>query len=349
MSTPRASCLIAAIPALLFVIGCADEDLVGPARRHAAPDSIPPAVVLDLVAETVTPSTILLTWTASGDDGRRGRASAYDIRHSFRPRMDPSGGYWDSATPISHEILPSPTGRGDCLLVTGLEPDTLYYFGVRTADDIPNWSGVSNVADARTHMQTTVWGFYNGELLALEISGQLLAPSELVHRISKDLALIRGRFPYMRDIGVRPDWFPGQIVVQLTQEAWDAFHRGEYEGIDGLNDQYGPVEVSVASGADRWLLLVFSKAYNSALLSDIYIQAPGVMNAHSAGYRGDGNDITSTEPGTYTFRRAWGDCPLGCGFSHYWVFAVDRCEVHLTDEYGVPLPMGVDPQNAGTF
>jgi len=345
VSIRRTGCIIAAMPALLLAIGCADEDLVGPAPRHAVPDSIPPAVVLDLVAETVTPSTVLLTWTASGDDGRRGRASVYDIRHSFSPKMDPSGGHWDSATPIAYEISPSAVGRCDCLLVTDLEPDTLYYFGIRVADDALNWSGVSNVAGARTQIQAPAWGFYDGELLALEVSGQLLAPTELVCRISEDLALIRAKFPYMRSIGVLPDWYPGQITVLLTQEALDALLRGQYHGLDELNRDYGPVEVYVLlarPGGVQGFVLKFSRAYNPELLSDIYREAPGVLSASASRFHGDGSDITVTEPETYTFVRAWGDCPSGCVYKHSWMFTATGCEVSLIAEYGDPLPVALD-------
>jgi hypothetical protein len=34
--------------------------------------------------------------------------------------------------------------------VTSLQPNTTYYFAVRTADEVPNWSGLSNVASGAT-------------------------------------------------------------------------------------------------------------------------------------------------------------------------------------------------------
>jgi hypothetical protein len=44
-------------------------------------DAIPPAAVTDLAATSPTTSSIVLTWTAPGDDGSIGRATTYDIRY----------------------------------------------------------------------------------------------------------------------------------------------------------------------------------------------------------------------------------------------------------------------------
>ena len=39
--------------------------------------------------------------------------------------------------------------------VTGLEPNTTYYFAIKAADEIPNWSGISNVAIQTTAPEDT--------------------------------------------------------------------------------------------------------------------------------------------------------------------------------------------------
>jgi hypothetical protein len=47
-------------------------------------------------------------------------------------------------------------GSSETLTVTGLSPDTTYYFAMKTADEVPNWSGLSNVANKETATADTM-------------------------------------------------------------------------------------------------------------------------------------------------------------------------------------------------
>ncbi|KPJ59727.1 MAG: hypothetical protein AMJ46_10280 [Latescibacteria bacterium DG_63] len=92
-------------------------------------------------------NSVTLTWTAPGDDGTVGTASQYDIRYST---SNISGtdttAWWNQATQCTGEPAPQGPGVSESFVVTGLEPSTTYYFVLRTADEVPNWSGFSNVA-----------------------------------------------------------------------------------------------------------------------------------------------------------------------------------------------------------
>ncbi len=99
------------------------------------------------LAQTSPDSTVLLTWTAPGDDGVSGRASGYDIRYrTVNISGTDSLSWWNAATQVTGEPTPSTAGSTDSMRVRGLQPLTTYYFMVRTADEVPNWSGFSNVA-----------------------------------------------------------------------------------------------------------------------------------------------------------------------------------------------------------
>jgi len=99
------------------------------------------------LAQSSADSTVLLTWTAPGDDGAVGRASGYDIRYrTVTISGTDSLSWWNAATQVTGEPAPSNAGVTDSMRVLGLQPLTTYYFMVRTADEIPNWSGFSNVA-----------------------------------------------------------------------------------------------------------------------------------------------------------------------------------------------------------
>jgi len=110
------------------------------------PDIIPPSAITDLATSNPMPDSITLTWTASGDDGDVGTASQYDIRYSTSPIDE---GNWDAATQVDGEPAPSPSGTAETFTVTGLFTATTYYFAMKVADEVPNWSELSNIASAK--------------------------------------------------------------------------------------------------------------------------------------------------------------------------------------------------------
>lgn len=110
-----------------------------------------PAAPDDLLADNPTDSSITLTWTATGDDGNSGTASQYDIRYAASPIND---GTWDAATSVQGEPSPQPAGSQESFTVYGLNESSTYYFAVKVADEVPNWSGLSNVASAGTGSET---------------------------------------------------------------------------------------------------------------------------------------------------------------------------------------------------
>jgi hypothetical protein len=90
---------------------------------------------------------VTMVWTAPGDDGVIGRAAQYDLRYS---QAAISGTdtltWWNAAVQATGEPLPSVSGATDSLRVLGLQPSARYYALVKAADEVPNWSGYSNVA-----------------------------------------------------------------------------------------------------------------------------------------------------------------------------------------------------------
>jgi hypothetical protein len=109
-------------------------------------ESIPPADITDLAATAVDESSFELTWTAPGDDGKIGTAAGYDIRYAATPIDDEIS--WAAA--ISAAGFPDPLAPGETetFVVTDLAPATSYFFAIKTADELENWSGLSNTAPA---------------------------------------------------------------------------------------------------------------------------------------------------------------------------------------------------------
>ena len=104
------------------------------------------ALALPGLAAAQTISTTLL-WTAPGDDGMVGRATTYALRYRTTAIVGTDTlSWWNAATAVSGLPAPGVSGATDSVLVNGLDPTKTYYFILRTADEVPNWSGYSNVA-----------------------------------------------------------------------------------------------------------------------------------------------------------------------------------------------------------
>jgi fibronectin type 3 domain-containing protein len=87
--------------------------------------------------------TVVVVWTAPGDDADVGTAQAYDLRFSETPITESS---FPSATAVQGIRAPGPSGARQSVTVRGLVRGTVYYFAIRTVDDAGNWSGLSNIA-----------------------------------------------------------------------------------------------------------------------------------------------------------------------------------------------------------
>ncbi|MDZ7374284.1 MAG: Ig-like domain-containing protein [candidate division KSB1 bacterium] len=111
-------------------------------------DLVAPAAITDLKVEGVTTNSVYLSWTAPGDDGSdQGQAASYDIRYSTQP-IDYYN--FNAAIRVPNPPPPSAPGTKESLHIFGLEPNTTYFFAIRTADDVGNLSALSNVASGKT-------------------------------------------------------------------------------------------------------------------------------------------------------------------------------------------------------
>jgi len=98
-------------------------------------------------AQTTT-ANVTFIWTAPGDDGKVGRASHYDLRYSANAIAGTDTlSWWNAATIVSlPNKIPAPAGQADSVTVLAIPTGTRYYAIIRTADEVPNWSGFSSVA-----------------------------------------------------------------------------------------------------------------------------------------------------------------------------------------------------------
>jgi hypothetical protein len=110
--------------ALLLVLGMLLLLALAPALAHAQAD------------------TLVLVWTAPGDDGTVGRATNYDLRMSTGP-ID--AGNYDQALQVGGLPAPANAGARQRTIIRGLTRGTTYYFALKSTDDVGNTSTISNV------------------------------------------------------------------------------------------------------------------------------------------------------------------------------------------------------------
>ncbi|MFH1612105.1 MAG: fibronectin type III domain-containing protein [bacterium] len=120
-----------------------------------AGDTTAPAAVINLAASSPTTDSINLSWTAPGDDNNTGTATTYDVRYSTATIDD---GNWASATQATGEPTPSIAGSSESMTVSGLSAEITYYFAIKTSDEVPNTSALSNVPSLATSAITPITG-----------------------------------------------------------------------------------------------------------------------------------------------------------------------------------------------
>ena len=199
MPTYKVRSKVCLVVFLSMAVSCGGDDGVGANDDGGdTPDTTAPASVADLDTPLIPPSSpatiIPLTWTAPGDDGTVGTAAQYDIRYSSALITDAN---FNSATQAPNLLVPSAAGTSETFDVTGLTENTTYYFALKTADEVPNSSGLSNVINATTPYAipqfVLKWGspgsgdgqFNSASDVAVDGGGNVYVTDELAHRSQK--------------------------------------------------------------------------------------------------------------------------------------------------------------------
>ncbi len=115
------------------------------------PDYVAPAGITDLAAGDSTTTSLKLTWTAPGDNGNVGRATAYGVAYFKDTVTDTT---WETAQLVRNVPTPGPAGSAESLFVSGLEPNSRYYFNVVAVDEVGNMAPFSNIAEGFTDNDT---------------------------------------------------------------------------------------------------------------------------------------------------------------------------------------------------
>jgi PKD repeat protein len=117
------------------------------ARAALEEDNVPPALVGNLIVLFSGARSVMLQWTATGDDGMSGTATAYDVRYSTAP-IDETN--FHLAARVANPPKPGAPGTTQLFRAGGLDPLTTYYIALKVLDNVGNASELSNVVTATT-------------------------------------------------------------------------------------------------------------------------------------------------------------------------------------------------------
>lgn len=116
-------------------------------QAQIAGDIVTPDAIDDLTVASLSMNSMLISWTAVGDDGSVGSAAAYEIKVHTQPITTTN---WEVIAAYPQQMQPLPAGETESLLIQGLEPVTNYYAAIKAIDDAANISLLSNVVQGET-------------------------------------------------------------------------------------------------------------------------------------------------------------------------------------------------------
>ena len=109
------------------------------------PDTTPPS--LSFISLTNVGSTVKIDWNSAGDDGNVGTPTSYDIRYST---TQITNGNFSNKPQVTNPPAPQVAGTPMSATVSGLLVNTKYYFALKTLDEVPNTSVISNLPNITT-------------------------------------------------------------------------------------------------------------------------------------------------------------------------------------------------------
>lgn len=132
-------------------------------------DISPPAAITDLriVPDATRSQSVVLNWTATGDNGTIGRATRYDLRYSPIPIVEDGTPITDpekmvefkNAIPVTGVPAPAPSGDLEIFNVMGLVSNTPYSFAIKAIDGAGNIAPLSTCLNCPGH--TALYSGYN--------------------------------------------------------------------------------------------------------------------------------------------------------------------------------------------
>jgi WD40 repeat protein len=238
---------------LILILGCSDESTV------PTSDGTPPGAVTDLAVRDSSSHTVTLTWTAPGDDGTEGQAARYDLRRS-QSLLTEAG--WEAATVADSSMVPKIAGLAETLTVEGLVGGA-WFFALKAADEVPNWSALSNVA---------------GTMLVDSVAPGAIADLAVVSVTASSVELSWTAPGDDGETGQAAEYDLRYALAEITEEAWESATQVEGEpapSVAGTSESFTITGLEV-SRLYYFALKTTDGAGNWSVLSNVVSGEPAV-------------------------------------------------------------------------
>jgi subtilisin family serine protease len=211
-------------------------------------DLTAPSRIGDLAITSVDWNKVALGWTAPGDDGTSGTADQYDVRYSTSPpaKAD-TAAWWAGATQATGEPAPQAYGNSESMEVTGLTPNTPYYFAIKALDEHYNAGDISDIVMDVT-LAVTLSSF-EATPVPEGILVEWVAESERHNRgyhLSRSLSE-EGPFDflvYLAGAGNSSASRSYQFVDEEVTDGVTYWYLLESEDVSGQRSSFGPIQVT---------------------------------------------------------------------------------------------------------
>lgn len=163
------------------------------------------------------------------------------------------------------------------------------------------------------------------ETLAMEASGELVAPEALYQRVDRELRAITGSSgTAFTSIGCG---VTAELLVGMTAAGIEQVENGQYTA---WNDYNAVLRLTERVPKLYGYQLVFDGVYNHAALGQAYAELAEVQWAGPNGFTGKSSDACleafgdALDTHVYIFRSGSGDCQAGCIDNTYHGYAADQ-------------------------
>ncbi len=190
----------------------------------------------------------------------------------------------------------------------------------------------------------------NLELLALSVSGAVVARQEIYGRVVRDVAAIRASHPEVQGIGYWPRDTGNSLLLRVVAATRAAIDEHTYHDWDGLNARWRLVDIQTYFLApSQVFFLQFRGIYDMAAVEREYAALRGVISSEPTlpvfayNLYGDGfPTICLTLDGNW-YRYVFVGCDQGCTGFHEFGFSTDSrggiaFEAEWDSTTSTPLP-----------
>ena len=188
------------------------------------------------------------------------------------------------------------------------------------------------------------------ELMALWLSGELVAPTDLYDSIVTELALIREQWAdslafwddsldcCQGSLTFTPTWTAGTVNITAPKPVYDSAVSGTHHQFNKIMNEYRaliPINYYELFGKTHFSM-VSDELISPYVMKNEIEKIDGVLYASFGPFLGSTANVyrLATDDGIrYFWDFAWGDCPAGCIFGHIFYFEVTDGIVSLIDTH----------------